>query len=190
MRPDIVDLLSSPVPGIVFLQGRKMKITRNQIRNIIKEAIDVLNIDSGEVLEFGDSPNAIAPDAAVEDIIRRLGIRAVAAPGGYEVGDEDFERLEDEVVGKRYTRKIKRMVSTDAEAERERLDKLLNRLSDWAQGAAAEYLADNPGTDIQDIAFDLADAWQFEFDEEEEEDLLYYFDSINDLKVYAAESMG
>ena len=170
-----------------------MKITRNQIRSIIKEAIDVLNVDSGEVLEFGDSPRAIAPDAAVEDIIRRLGIRAVAASDGYEVGDEDFERLEDEVLGKRYSRKAKRMASTrsaEQEAERERLDKLLNRLSDWAQGAAAEYLADNPGTDIQDIAFDLADAWQFEFNEDEEEDLLYYFDSINDLKIYAAESMG
>lgn len=170
-----------------------MKITRKQIRSIIKEAIDVLNVDSGEVLEFGDSPRAIAPDAAAEDIIRRLGIRAVAAPDGYEVRDEDFERLEDEVVGKRYARKAKRMASTrsaEQEAERERLDKLLDRLSDWAQGAAADYLADNPGTDIQDVAFDLADAWQFEFDEEEEEDLLYYFDSINDLKIYAAESMG
>ena len=171
-----------------------MKITRNQIRSIIKEAIDVLNVDSGEVLEFGDSPRAIAPDAAVEDIIRRLGIRAVAAPDGYEVGDEDFERLEDEVVGKRYSRKAKRMASTrsaEQEAERERLDKLLDRLSDWAQGAAAEYLADNPGTDIQDVAFDLADAWQFEFDEDEEEDLIYHFDGdIGKLKIYAAESMG
>ena len=171
-----------------------MKITRRQIRSILKEAIDVINVDSGEVLEFGDSPRAIAPDAAVEDIIRRLGIRAVAAPDGYEVGDEDFERLEDEVVGKRYARSSKarkRRIDQDMEMERQQLDRLLDRLSDWARGAAADYLADNPGTDIQDVAFDLADAWQFEFDEDEEEDLIYHFDGdIGKLKIYAAESMG
>ena len=161
---------------------------------MLKEAIDVLNTDTGEVLEFGDSPEAIAPDAAVEDIIRRLGIRAVAAPDGYEVGDEDFERLDDELRGKRARRTSKRKVAAfkaEEESERLELDRLLVRLSDWARDAAADYLADNPGTDIQDVAFDLADAWQFEFDEDEEEDLIWHFDgNINDLKIYAAESMG
>ena len=55
----------------------------------------------------------------------------------------------------------------------------------------AEYLADNPGTDLQDIAYDLADAWEFEFAEDEKEELLWHFDGdLSDLKIYAAESMG
>ena len=170
-----------------------------------------MNAETGETLVFdddlydGEGPNRPdAPEAAAMEIMKRLGIidDAEFETGAFpEFGDtqtyslpsDKWEMLEDEIHGKRAARKFKRMASArsdEQEAERERLDKLLDRLSDWAQGAAADYLADNPGTDIQDVAFDLADAWQFEFDEEEEEDLLYYFDSINDLKIYAAESMG
>ena len=52
-------------------------------------------------------------------------------------------------------------------------------------------MSDNPRTDLQDVAYDLADAWEFEFEKDEQEELMYYFDGdLNDLKIYAAESMG
>ena len=31
-----------------------MKITRKQLRSIIKEAMDVVNVETGEVIDFGD----------------------------------------------------------------------------------------------------------------------------------------
>lgn len=189
-----------------------MKITRSQIRSVLREAIDVMNAETGETLVFdddlydGEGPNRPdAPEAAAMEIMKRLGIidDAEFETGAFpEFGDtqtyslpnDKWEMLEDEIHGKRARRASKRKAAAfkaEEEAEHQRLDKLLDRLSDWAQDAAADYLADNPGTDIQDVAFDLADAWQFEFGKEEKEDLLYHFDgSINDLKVYAAESMG
>ena len=81
----------------------------------------------------------------------------------------------------------------EAAADRERLniDNLLRRLRNWAEDAARDYMADNPDVDLQDIAYDLADAWEFEFDEDEREELMWHFDGdLNDLKIYAAESMG
>jgi len=71
------------------------------------------------------------------------------------------------------------------------IDNLLQRLSDWAADAGRDYMADNPGVDMQDVAYDLADAWQFEFKSDEREELLRHFDGdLNDLKIYTAESMG
>ena len=44
---------------------------------------------------------------------------------------------------------------------------------------------------MQDVAFDLAGAAEYEFESDEWEELLWHFDgSLDDLKVYAAESMG
>jgi hypothetical protein len=189
-----------------------MKITRRQIRSVLKEAIDVMNAETGETLVFDDDPydgegpnRPDAPEAAAMEIMKRLGIidDAEFETGAFpEFGDtktyslpnDKWEMLEDEIHGKRSARSAKarkRRIELDMEMERQQLDKLLDRLSDWARDAATDYLADNPGTNIQDVAFDLADAWQFEFDEDDEEDLLYHFDGdVNKLKIYAAESMG
>jgi len=188
-----------------------VKITRSQIRSVLKEAIDVMNAETGETLVFDDDPNDTqgtrpdAPEAAAMEIMKRLGIidDAEFETGAFpEFGDtqtyslpnDKWEMLEDEIYGKRLARSAKarkRRIDLDIEMERQQLDKLLDRLSDWARDAAADYLADNPGTDIQDVAFDLADAWQFQFDEDEEEDLIYHFDGdVDKLKVFAAESMG
>ena len=166
-----------------------MKITRKQLRSIIKEAMDVVNVESGEVLTFGDSEKDVAPDAAVPDLVKRLGLNM--SPNG-TLSDDDFRKLEDETLGKQ-DRRYNKKVWAEREADRERLniDNLLQRLSDWAHDAFNDYAGDNPGTDVQDVAYDLADAWEFEFAKDEQEELLWHFDGdLNDLKIYAAESMG
>lgn len=185
-------------------EGRTLKITRNQLRRIIKEAIDVVNDETGEVIEFGDMKDAAAPEAALDNILKRLNVKPKRSEtigldgGGVEetmyFNAEDYADIYHETQGKRDMRSRKRaraQFKASEEAARQKLDRLLDRLSDWAKGAAAEYLADNPGTDLQDIAYDLADAWEFEFRKDEQEELLDYFDGdLNDLKIYAAESMG
>ena len=182
-----------------------MKITRKQLRRIIKEATDVINRDNGEVLPFGeDRPGSsiknLGPDKAVEDIMKRLGISVkpddfkTYSTGGREIvlPDAEWQKMEDEVVGKRDRREGKRK-SAQMAADRERLDidNLLRRLRNWAEDTARDYMGDNPGVDLQDVAYDLADAWEFEFQPDEREELMWHFDgSLNDLKIYAAESMG
>ena len=182
-----------------------MRITRKQLRRIIKEATDVINRDNGEVLPFGeDRPGSsiknLGPDKAVEDIMKRLGISVkpddfkTYSTGGREIvlPDADWQKMEDEVVGKRDRRASKRK-SAQMAADRERLDidNLLQRLRHWAEDAGRDYVADNPEVELQDVAYDLADAWEFEFKEDEQDELLWHFDGdVNDLKIYAAESMG
>ena len=166
-----------------------MKITRRQLRRIIKEAMDVVNTQTGEVLTFGDSERDVAPDAAVPDLVRRLGLNM--SPSG-ALSNADFQKLEDETLGKQDRRSAKRK-SAQMAADRERLniDNLLQRLRYWAEDTARDYMGDNPGVDLQDVAYDLADAWEFEFEPDEREELMWHFDgSLNDLKIYAAESMG
>ena len=166
-----------------------MKITRKQLRSIIKEAMDVVNVESGEVLTFGDSEKDVAPDAAVPDLVKRLGLNM--SPNG-TLSNADFQKLEDETLGKQEDREVKRRIAKmKADSARLNIDSLLQRLSDWAHDAFNDYAGDNPGTDVQDVAYDLADAWEFEFAKDEQEELLWHFDGdLNDLKIYAAESMG
>jgi hypothetical protein len=166
-----------------------MKITRKQLRSIIKEAMDVVNVETGEVIDFGDGSISGIPDAAVPDLVKRLGLNM--SPSG-ALSNADFEKLEMETIGKQVVRSAKRKGRQMA-ADRERLDidNLLRRLRNWAEDTARDYMADNPDVDLQDIAYDLADAWEFEFAEDEQEELMWYFDGdLNDLKIYAAESMG
>ena len=174
-----------------------MKITRRQLRRIIREAIDVINQDSGEVLSFSDDP-ADMPEKAWPDLASRLRLnptdmgRDASGNQSYELDHDEFMRLDNETRGKQDSRARKRK-SAQMTADRERLniDNLLQRLSDWAADVGRDYMADNPGVDMQDFAYDLADAWEFEFAEDEKEELLWHFDGdLNDLKIYAAESMG
>lgn len=178
----------------------KIRVTKRQLRRIIKEATDMVNRETGEVITFGDRHNDVAPDKAVNDIMKRLGIspkpedmRTSGADGfNIELSNDDFMKVEEETVGKQDSRARKRK-SAQMAADRERLniDSLLQRLSDWAEATASDYMADNPDVDLQDVAYDLADAWEFEFEADEREELMYYFDGdLNDLKIYAAESMG
>ena len=178
-------------------EGKAMKITKRQLRRIIREAIDVVNQDSGEVLSFSDDPADI-PEKAWPDLASRLGLnpedmgRDASGNQSYELDHNEFMRLDNETRGKQDSRARKRK-SAQMTADRERLniDNLLQRLSDWAADAGRDYMADNPGVDMQDVAYDLADAWQFEFKSDEREELLRHFDGdLNDLKIYTAESMG
>ena len=171
-----------------FREG-KARITRQQLRKIIREAIDVVNVETGEVIDFGEESISGLPDAAVSDLVKRLGLNM--SPGG-QLSNADFQKLEDETLGKQGRRADKRK-SAQMAADRERLniDNLLQKLRYWAEDAARDYMTDNPGTDLQDVAYDLADAWEFEFAKDEQEELMWHFDGdLNDLKIYAAESMG
>ena len=179
-----------------------MKITRRQLRRIIREAIneriDVVDRETGEVMVFGRDGREAAPEAAWPDLVKRLGLEPndvgpdAAGDQSFTLSNQEFAKLEDEVLGKQDRRSAKRK-SAQMAADRERLniDNLLKRLSDWAEDTGRDYMSDNPGADLQDVAYDLADAWEFEFEADEQEELMWHFDgNLNDLKVYAAESMG
>ncbi len=171
------------------IEEKTMRVTKRQLRRIIREAMDVVNQDTGEVIDFGEESMSGLPDAALPDLVKRLGLNM--SPSG-ALSNADFEKLESETVGKQDRRASKRK-SAQMAADRERLniDNLLQKLSNWAEDTARDYMSDNPGTDLQDVAYDLADAWEFEFAEDEQEELMWHFDGdLNDLKIYAAESMG
>mgnify|MGYP001366710264 CR=1 FL=1 len=162
---------------------------RRKIRNMLKEAMDVVNVQTGEIIDFGEDSISGIPDAALPDLVKRLDLDM--SPNG-TLSNADFEKLENETLGKQDRRAAKRK-SAQMAADRERLDidNLLQRLRDWASDASQDYMADNPEADLQDIAFDLADAWEFAFEMDEQEEILWHFDGdINDVKIYAAESMG
>ena len=166
-----------------------MKITRKQLRSIIKEAMDVVNVETGEVIDFGEDSISGIPDAALPDLVKRLGLDM--SPGG-QLSNADFQKLEDETLGKQADREVKRRIAKmKADSARLNIDSLLQRLRYWAEDAAKDYMADNPDVELQDIAYDLADAWEYEFEPDEKEELLWHFDGdLNDIKIYAAESMG
>ena len=166
-----------------------MRITRKQLKKLIIEALDVVNAETGEVIDFGDDSLSGMPDAAVSDLVKRLGLDM--SPSG-ALSNADWEKLEAETLGKQDARARKRKsAQMDADRERLNIDNLLQKLRYWAEDAARDYMADNPDVDLQDVAYDLADAWEFEFARDEQEELLWHFDGdLNDLKIYAAESMG
>lgn len=179
-----------------------MRITRRQLRQIIKEAIDVQNASTGEVMIFADEgdPGAQgftpdAPELAARDTIKRLGLTPLE---GYEDSDpsdpaeeiwlsaEDYAAMDAEIGGKRHKRKINK------EAERLNIDNLMARLEDWASSAGEEYVADNPGTDLQDIAWDLAQGAEYSFEPDEWDVLLYQgpFEGEDDLWTYIADMIA
>ncbi len=51
-----------------------MKVTRSQLRQIIKEAIDVMNLETGEIKVFGDDEYSDLPSAAWPDLVKRLSL--------------------------------------------------------------------------------------------------------------------
>ena len=175
-----------------FKEGRirttKSKL-RLQIRAVIKEAMDVVNVETGEVIDFGEESLSGLPDAAVPDLVKRLGLDM--SPGG-QLSNADFEKLEDETLGKQNLRHNKKaLAQSKSNAERLNIDNLLNRLGDWAHEYFQDYAADNPGTDLQDVALDLAKSAEFEFEADEWDELIWHFDQDeNALNVYTAESMG
>ena len=167
---------------------RTIRIKMSNLRKVIREAIDFVNRETGEAIDFGEDSRSGVPDAAIPDLARRLGIDLSRE----DLSPEDWKKLDDEVLGKQEDREVKRRIKKmKADSARLDPDRLLNRLRDWAHTAFEDYAADNPGTDIQDVAFDLADAARYEFEQDEWDELLWHFDGDEDaLKVYTAESMG
>ena len=174
-----------------------MILTRQQLRRIIKEGIDIVNSDSGELLIFEDDwedGGGDAPEAAARDVMKRLNITPLPSSHTYdddpdieviEVSPDDWARMDVELRGKRRYRKNKR--------EQERLDihNLMNRLEQWAKDAGSDYGADNPDVDFQDIAWDLSDAAQFEFKEDEWDELIWAFDGSEDeLRTFVADAIA
>jgi hypothetical protein len=173
--------------------GSKMKITKRQLRRIIKEGIDIVNSETGELLVFEDDwqdGGGDAPEAAARDIMKRLNITQLSSEiegdiEDIEVRPEDWALMDVELHGKRRYRKNKR--------EQERLDikNLMNRLEQWGKDAGGDYGADNPDVDMQDVAWDLADSAQFEFKEDEWDELIWAFDGSEDeLKTFVADSIA
>ena len=95
-------------------------------------------------------------------------------------------------MGKQIQRGAKRAhAQAKADSKRLDVDSLLDRLGDWAHEYFQDYAADNPGTDLQDVALDLAKSAEYEFEADEWDELLWHFDDDeNALNVYTAESMG
>ena len=152
-----------------------MKITRRQLRGLIQEAIDVVNNDTGELFGFGPPGHKYtdAPEAAWPDLQKRLGITAIDVDeeGGWQyISGADFDKLQDEVLGKRKQRFRKQ--------EKERLDieNLLARVDQWAADAGSDYAGDNPGIDMQGVARDLAASAEYSFEPDEWAELVWHFD--------------
>ena len=178
----IEEMLMKPMRGSV-----KESVLRKYVRAKVLEAMDFVNRETGEVIDFGEDSISGVPDAAIPDLAKRLGIDLSRE----DLSPEDWKKLDDEVLGKQADREVKRRIKKmKADSARLDIDSLLTRLRDWAVMAADDFEADNPDTNIQDVAFDLADAAQFEFERDEWEELLWHFDGDADaLRIYTAESM-
>ncbi|MAI58272.1 MAG: hypothetical protein CML56_04730 [Rhodobacteraceae bacterium] len=168
-----------------------MKLTVKQLRGLIREAIDIVNAETGEIIDFGEDSISGIPDAAVPDLVKRLGLNL--SPSGEALSNDDWQKLEDETIGKQYDRQMKK-TRADIAKNRKRLDinNLLDRLDDWAKTAAGEWEADNSQGpyEIQDVAFDLADAAQHSFEQDEWEELEWHFgNNPEDLRSYIMDSM-
>ena len=179
-----------------------MKITRRQLRHIIREAIDVMDSTTGELLVFDDQaaadqglPQPDAPEAAALDMMKRLGIDApepdpeFSSDGipTYVVSSDDYDKMHQELYGKRAARKSK------ADKERLDIDNLMDRARAWAQGVGEDYTADNRGSEqsLEDVAWDLSDAAEMEFKEDEWNELLYHFDfNDEDLRMFIADEIA
>ena len=165
-----------------------MRVTKGHLRKIIREAIDFVNTETGEVLTLGKDSITGIPDAAVPDLEKRLGIdlSKEALPA------KDWEKLENETAGKQDRRASKKKYAQFmADEERLNIDNLMQRVRDWGKDVGTEYIENVPGTDLQDIAFDLADAAKFEFEKDEWDELLYHFDEDEyDLRAFIADSIG
>ena len=172
-----------------------MRITKRQLRQIIKEGIDILNSETGELLVFEDDwqdGGGDAPEAAARDIMKRMNITELPSEWDredgvetIEVSPEDWAVMDVELRGKRRYRKNKR------EQERLDIDNLRGRLDQWAANASSDYGGDNPDVDMQDVAWDLAAAAKYEFKEDEWDELVWEMDNDEDeLITYIADMIA
>ena len=183
------------------VEDTKVKVTKRQLRTIIKEAIDVINASTGEIKIFADEGDPAlgdfkpdAPELAARDVIKRLGLTplenmddSLREPGVEEIylGAEDWAEMDYEIGGKRHKRKAKK------ELDRLNVENLMTRLENWALNAREEYIADNPGSkDTMDmVAWDLAKGAEYSFEPDEWNTLMYAgpFESDDGIYTYIAD---
>ncbi len=160
------------------------------------DTVDIVDVETGEVLYVGAGTDRGIPAAKVDDFIRdlNLSVRGDDKDGterSIELSKADFEKLEahiDDV----YDRPEREKAAAARKADQERLDprRLKDELRRRAKIAGEEYMADNPGANLEDVAMDLAAAMLYSFERDEQEELRYAFDDDEyQLNLYAAESM-
>ena len=160
------------------------------------DTVDIVDVETGEVLFVGAGTQRGIPAAKVDDFIRdlKLSVRGDDKDGterSIELSKADFEKLEahiDDV----YDRPEREKAAAARKADQERLDprRLKDELSRRAKTAGDEYMADNPGANLDDVALDLGKAVLDSFERDEQEELRYAFDDDEyRLSLYAAESM-
>ena len=160
------------------------------------DTVDIVDVETGEVLFVGADTDRGIPAAKVDDFIRdlKLSVRGDDKDGterSIELSKADFEKLEahiDDV----YDRPEREKAAAARKADQERLDprRLKDELSRRAKTAGEEYMADNPGANLDDVALDLGKAVLDSFERDEQEELRYAFDDDEyQLSLYAAESM-
>ena len=160
------------------------------------DTVDIVDVETGEVLYIGAGTDRGIPAAKVDDFIRdlKLSVRGDDKDGterSIELSKADFEKLEahiDDV----YDRPEREKAAAARKADQERLDprRLKDELSRRAKTAGEEYMADNPDGNLDDVALDLGMAVLYSFERDEQEELRYAFDDDEyQLSLYAAESM-
>ena len=168
-----------------------MRITRRQLRRIIKEGIDIVNSETGELLVFEDdweTRGGDAPEAAARDIMKRLRITQLSSEIDGDVEDieirpEDWALMDVELHGKRdHRHRKKKNIEYEKKRERLNIDNLKDRLSQWGQDAGDDWKSDHesgnlPGyPDLEGAAFDLARNVKYEFAQDEWDELVWEFD--------------
>ena len=123
-----------------------MKITKRQLRQIIRESIEVMNSETGEMLYLPDS-------------------YADRYEDGQEVPDREFGPLYDEV-------------SAVAPGDEDTLfdpEEALEELRATAQTLGGDWMLDNPGRSLDDVAYDLANSIKWSVSEKTWESALEIF---------------
>ena len=160
------------------------------------DTVDIVDVETGEVLYVGAGTDRGIPAAEVDNFIKKLELSPIDDDGprterSIELSKADFEKLEahiDDV----YDRPEREKAAAARKADQERLDprRLKDELSRRAKIAGEEYMADNPGANLDDVALDLGKAVLDSFERDEQEELRYAFDDDEyQLSLYAAESM-
>ena len=160
------------------------------------DTVDIVDVETGEVLFVGAGTDRGIPAAKVDDFIRdlKLSVRGDDKDGterSIELSSADFEKLEAHI-DYVYDRPEREKPAAAHKADQERLDprRLKDELSRRAKIAGEEYMADNPGANLDDVALDLGKAVLDSFERDEQEELRYAFDDDEyQLSLYAAESM-
>jgi len=158
--------------------------------------VDFVDVETGEVLYIGAGTRRGIPAAKADEFIEKLRLTVIVddkdgTERSIELSKADFEKLEahiDDV----YDRPEREKASADLKADEERLDprRLKDELRRRAKIAGEEYMADNPGANLEDVAMDLAASMLYSFERDEQEELRYAFDDDEyQLSLYAAESM-